>query len=142
VPTEGVKTVEFEPLTNDEFGFRGLAPVGWEELAPTKFMRGESALDQTVLIQEAAPISADVWLDSLPEQLRLDDAPQSAGSLAAGDLTWDLYAFEIQGQAADLAMTEHNGQTYMVLLVSFPGERDALYESVFLPVVEALRPIE
>jgi pimeloyl-ACP methyl ester carboxylesterase len=142
VPGAGAQTVEFEPLTSQEFGFSSLVPVGWQELTPTNYARGQSALDQTALLQEAAPVSASVLLEGLSAQFGLDAAPESAGSLQAGDLTWELYNFEVQGQAADLALAQASGQTYLILFFSAPDEHDELYQAVFMPVVEALKPLE
>jgi pimeloyl-ACP methyl ester carboxylesterase len=142
LPSEGLPPVELEPFSGDPFGFSGLVPVGWQELAPGSYMRGESALDPTALVQSGAPVPADVLLASLSERLGLDGSPESAGDVETAYLTWTLYTFEVQGQAADMALAESDAQAYLVLLVSVPGERDALYESVFLPVVEALKPLE
>jgi hypothetical protein len=142
VPGEGVQTYEFETFTSQEFGFSSLVPVGWQELTATNYARGQSALDQTALVQEAAPVSASVLLEGLSAQFGLDAAPASTGSLQAGDLTWELYNFEVQGQAADLALAQAGGKTYMILFFSAPAERDELYQAVFMPVVEALKPLE
>ena len=57
-------------------------------------------------------------------------------------LTWSLYAFEAQGLPRDVALAESEGLTLIVILRSPADERDELYEIVFLPIVDALVPIE
>ena len=60
----------------------------------------------------------------------------------ANGLTWTLYSFKVQGLSIDMALAESGGQGLVVILQSEPRERDALYEAVFLPVIDALTPIQ
>jgi pimeloyl-ACP methyl ester carboxylesterase len=142
VPTEVVEPVEFEPFTNEQMGISGIAPVGWTEAVLGVFARGSSALDVTSLIQQAAPASGETLLDLLTRQLGLDEAPESVGERVAESLTWTLYAAEVQGVLVDFALAESNELALIVLLQSAADEHDTLYETVFLPVVDALVPAE
>jgi hypothetical protein len=142
VPTEVMEAVEFEPFTNEQMGISGIAPVGWTEAVLGVFARGNSALDVTSLIQQAAPVSAETLLDVLTRQLGLDEAPESVGERVAGSLTWALYATEVQGVSVDFALAESDDLALIVLLQSAADEHDTLYETVFLPVVDALVPTE
>ena len=87
-------------------------------------------------------MTADELLGLLARQLGFDPGLESAASVESGSFVWDLYSFEYQSYRADLALAEDDGKAYFVLLVSPPDERNALYETVFLPVVDALVPIE
>ncbi len=86
----------------------------------------------------------------MTEGYGLAKRPQSTGERQANDpstgsghrLTWSLYTFEAQGLPRDLALAESEGLTLIVILRSPTDERDALYETVFLPIVDALVPIE
>jgi hypothetical protein len=73
-------------------------------------------------------------------QLGLDAAPEQVDSREANGLTWALYEIEVQGILLDLAVTENDGNSYLVLMQYPPDEREALYESVFLAAVDALQP--
>ncbi|MEP7188514.1 MAG: hypothetical protein ABI901_04885, partial [Roseiflexaceae bacterium] len=64
----------------------------------------------------------------------------AAGSRKTDSLTWSLYEFTVQGQPVDLALAEQNQKTYVVLLASETAERKALYDQLFLPVVDAYTP--
>jgi hypothetical protein len=142
VPTEDVQAVELEPFTNEEMGISGMAPAGWTEAGPGIFARGSSGLDVTTLIMQAAPGRAEDLLVTLTGQLGLDETPASAGEREANSLTWTLYDTIVQGISVDFALTESEGSALIVLLQSALDERDALYETVFLPAVDALAPIE
>ena len=142
LPAEPGKVVELEPFTNDAMGISGLAPVGWSEVGPGVFSRGNSALDVAVLIAQASPDSAQDLLNTLTGQLGLAEAPQSVGEREANDLVWTLYAVEVQAVSVDFALAESEGLALIVVLQSAPGEQNELYEAVFLPAVDALAPLE
>ncbi len=135
--------VVLEPVTFEDSGFSGLLPTGWtDELLPRNYRRGVTALDPTTLVQDAVPMTADELLDLLAMQLGLDPEMESVASVESDSRVWDLYSFEYQSSRADLALAEDGDKAYFVLLISPPDEHEALYETVFLPVVDALAPIE
>jgi hypothetical protein len=111
-------------------------------LLPRNYRRGITALDPTTLVQDAVPMTADELFDLLAMQLGLDPELESVASVESDSLVWDLYSFEYQSYRADLALAEDGEKAYFVLLISPPDEHDALYETVFLPVVDALAPLE
>jgi pimeloyl-ACP methyl ester carboxylesterase len=142
LPREAGEAV-LEPVTFEDSGFSGLLPAGWtDEALPRNYRRGLTALDPTTLVQDAVPMTADELLDLLAMQLGLDPGLESVASVESDSLVWDLYSFEYQNYRADLGLAEDGDKAYFVLLISPPDERDELYETVFLPVVNALAPLE
>jgi pimeloyl-ACP methyl ester carboxylesterase len=142
LPREAEEIV-LEPVTWEDSGISGLVPAGWsDELLPRNYRRGLTALDPTTLVQDAVPMTADELFDLLTMQLGLDPELESVASVESDSLVWDLYSFEYQSYRADLALAEGGGKAYFVLFITPPDERDALYETVFLPVVDALAPLK
>jgi pimeloyl-ACP methyl ester carboxylesterase len=141
VPVEA-GAIELEPFTNEEMGIQGLVPAGWTEVNIGVYSRGSSATDTAVLLAQAAPVGAEDLLALVSSQLGLEEPPEAVGEREANGLTWTLYAVTVLGLELDLALTESNGLALIVLLQSDPGEHEALYEAVFLPVVDALVPTE
>ncbi len=141
VPSETPELV-LEPFAHEEHGFSGLVPAGWTESAPLNYQRGQSALDPTTLVQDATDASKDELFNVLSSQLGFDPSMESVGTAEVGNFTWDFYEFQVQAYPVDLALAEEGGRSYFVLLVSPDDERDALYQKVFLPVVQALGPLE
>ncbi len=141
VPGEATELV-LEPFAHEEHGFSGLVPAGWTESLPLNYKRGQSALDPTTLVQDATDASKDELFNVLSSQLGFDAGMESVATAQVGNFTWDFYAFEVRTYPVDLALAEEGGKAYFVLLVSPEDERDALYEQVFLPVVEALGPLQ
>ena len=134
--------VALEPFSDEERGFSGLIPVGWQILATTNMARGSSALDPAYFVLEAKPGTAVALQNDLFSQLGLDPPPEPVVQQTLGDFTWDLYSFELRGSPVDLAITEDENKAYFVFLVSPPEEHEALHAQLFLPAVEALAPLE
>jgi hypothetical protein len=136
-----VTGIVLEPFADEERGFRGLVPSGWQELAPANLARGGSATDPAYFVLEAQPGTAAELFGGLAGQLGLDPGLEPTTRAEIGSLTWDLYTFEIQGYPADLALAEDGEKAYFVFLISPPDEQETLYEQLFLPAVEAMAPL-
>lgn len=137
-----IAAVTLVPFSDEQFGFSGLKPEGWNDIQIGTVARGEGFNDQTALVQLAAPlVSADQLMTLLAGQFGLGDTPESSGTREANGLTWTLYQFELLGYPSDLALAESNGTTYMIQMTSSAAERAALYEQVFLPVIDGLVPM-
>src|SRR5690606_4258356 len=130
-----------EPFTNALFAISGLRPVGWEELQPGTFGRGASALDQTVIIQQATPpgFGADTLLELLVGQLGLDGTPEQSGTYDdANGRTWSLYASEVPSFPISFAFYEGDAGLLLVILISEADQAEVLYNAVFTPALDAL----
>jgi pimeloyl-ACP methyl ester carboxylesterase len=141
IPGEAAELV-LEPFNDQERGFKGLVPLGWEALAPANLLRGNSALDPTYFVLEATPGTAAELLASLAGQLGLDPVPEPVASAETGSFMWDFYTFERRGHPADLAITEDGEKAYFVFMISAAEEHDDLYEQLFLPAVKAMAPLD
>ena len=131
--------IAFVEYSSDLFGISGLVPEGWDEAVDGVFVRGNSAADQTLIIFQGLPddVGEDFFLGILEEQLQMAEAPELTQELVVGDLTWKLYRAEGLGQRVDIGTTIDGGVIVTVVMVSSAAERDALYEAVFLPIVES-----
>ena len=142
IPSEELAAVEMEPFTNEYMGITGLAPANWAETAPGVYTRASSALDVTTLIAQAAPGTASDLLAGLLARLGAGDSGAIMTEYEADGLSWALFSLEVQPVAVDIALSEIGDQVLLVVLQSMPGERDALYESVYLPAIDALKLTE
>jgi pimeloyl-ACP methyl ester carboxylesterase len=131
-----------KPFTDEPMGLSGLVPEGWEEQFELDFRRGESALDPTRLVLGATWLPKDQLLNTLLSWLEIDEDVESVATTAVGNFTWDFYEFRAGAYPVDVALAEDNSTSYLVLLISPRDERDTLYDKVFVPVVEALAPLD
>lgn len=141
LPREATELV-LEPFTNEQKGLRGLVPAGWTQEYPLDFRRDESALDPTRLLLDATWLSKGELFNLLMSWLDVDPGVESVATAEMGNFTWDFYELEVGAYPVHLALAEEAGTSYFVLLFSPRDERDVLYQEVFLPVVEALAPLD
>jgi hypothetical protein len=134
------EAITLVPFENAQFGIAGVVPEGWTEVTAGTFSRGNSGLDQTVIIQQAAPgVTPAQLLNVLAGQLGWDAVPESTESyMDSNGRSWALYVAEVQGFSANIAFAEEEGLTFLVLLISSVEEEAMLYDDVFIPVLEAL----
>jgi len=146
VPTDDIK---LQPFTDKAYGIRGVLPAGWAKTGSGSYTRLSSRGDLTFLLMVKFPtIPLDQLLTPRLQRLGIDKLPKSAGRYEAAAFTWDLYTFEgnmpsLGGTViVDYAIAETDAGIYLVGLYASPGEYEGLHETVFLPVVDALAPLE
>jgi len=137
-------TITLKPYTSEEFRLSGVIPEGWSAAASGMVARGDSASDQTVLIQKSYPgMTLDQINSALLPQLGIGELPASLGQYGSEDFTWNLYKVEIEAPTTgifivDIAQFESGGTAYMVLLQTQAEDYDTLHEQVFIPSMQAL----
>ncbi len=146
VPTDDIK---LRPFTDEEYGIRAVLPAGWVGVGPGQFARLNSSGDLAFLVIAKLP---DVPLDQqLPLRLQglgIDELPESVARYDTPAFSWDLYAFEGRSAslggtlAVDYAIAQTDDGTYLAGLYSVPHEYESLHQAVFLPVLDALAPLE
>ena len=135
-------TVAFEDFTEDFLGLTisGLAPAGWELIQPGTWARGESGLDQTVLVQQAVPalgVSAQFFLEFFESQFGIEDPFELRSEVPSPGGRWDGYVGSFDSFVVDVAVRESEEILALVVLVTDQDEHDALFGAVLGPVLEA-----
>ena len=147
-PADVATSVVLVPFNDYLYGVEGLAPEGWSPLEYGILLRGESATDATVFLQQAAAgATAAEAVSAFVADLQLDGPPPAGDTIETDQLTWTQYSFETQaaqfgGQLmrGEAALAESEFGVFVVGLIATPEEIDALAESVFLPAVQAFLP--
>jgi pimeloyl-ACP methyl ester carboxylesterase len=131
------------PFTSEAFGIQGVAPEGWLSIDAVG-VHARSALNDVSLMQQSSVgLSVDQMLSFLAGTMGLEETPESTGTREANGLTWTLYEGGFGGKAMDMALTaDVGGRVHLVVMASPASKRDAYYEHVFLPAVDALRLAE
>ena len=136
--------VELAPFTNSQMGLSGQAPANWRTVGALQGFYSPSgqATDPTQLLIEALPTTADQFLQMINSNLANQGVTLSptGEKRATPNLTFTLYAASAGLSKIDMALASSGGNIYVVLLQSSLGEHDALYQAVFLPVMNALKP--
>lgn len=134
------------PLSLDKtkvFGVSVNAPEDWYNIGDGFFFRGNSSLDITQIGIVRARLTAEELKDwfslGIYGYRGLDAAPLKTSLREANGLTWTLYTATSNGRPVDIAMTDYKGNSLVVLLFSHSDEHDALYQTVFLPMVDSAK---
>ena len=126
-------------------GLSARVPKDWLTETDGFYVRGNSPLDitQIGILPVPGTSSEDVlkWLSMKAWGYRgLDAAPVWAGQRHANGLDWTLYTSSSYGRPVDIAMADHGKSSIVVLAFSNIDEHDALYKTVFLPIVDSVSP--
>jgi pimeloyl-ACP methyl ester carboxylesterase len=129
--------VELEPFTSANGSYSAVKPVGWTEVLAGTFARG--GLDQTALTFQIIPgASVEMAIPLISTQFGID--ADTAVTRETDALTWTLLQGEFQGFAVLVALADDGRQAYLIVMVADPAERDAISESIFVPVIDSFRP--
>lgn len=134
------------PFSDEGFQVEGLIPENWTTAGPGIYLRPGLPTEPAVLLIQSAPMAVEALGSLVAAQLSLDALPESSGTRSTAALDWTLYEAEVSapglGAVAVLfAFAEQESTSYVVLFQSKPDEIEALRESVYHPVLDALKPI-
>lgn len=126
--------VEFTPFFDNDMGLRGVIPQGWSEASPGVYT--DASMTRALVIQSFGGTMQDA-VDLLSAQTGI--VPIPAASVMAGSYSWTMYQLSLQGASFDIALTVSGSRVIIVGLQVLPSEREQLYETILLPVIEALQ---
>jgi pimeloyl-ACP methyl ester carboxylesterase len=118
-------------------------PEDWYPTDDGFFVRGSSAFD----ITQAGAFQSELTVEELKDYFSsssngyrgLDGAPTEAGTRNAHGFSWKMYIATFNGRPVDIAMATDGGASLVVMMFSHPDEHEALYRTVFLPMVDSAR---
>jgi hypothetical protein len=138
VPYTGDPPLELE--TKDAWGVSVEGPADWFYFGGI-FIRGNSPLDTTLVgvFQDVrTPEELVDWFSLSAYGYRgLDSAPAKVGQHQANGFNWSLYVSSSNGRPVDVAMADYGATSLVVVMFSNMDEHEALYNTVFLPMVDS-----
>ncbi len=141
VPYTGEPPIELE--SKRVSGVTVNVPSGWFRTDDDFFVRGNSAFDITQVTAFRANVSVQELVDYFSSGLNgyrgFDSAPQAAGTRSANGYLWTLYTSSSNGRPADIAAANDGPQSLMIVMFSHADEHEALYNTLFLPMIDSTR---
>jgi pimeloyl-ACP methyl ester carboxylesterase len=138
--------IALEPTVIDLYRINSLIPTDWSKAEFGFYNRNNLFGDITqVGIQRAAVPEAEWanWLVSNYAGTRGFDGPAIRDDQRrVNGLSWNLYKTSSQGNPIDLAFAKSGNETFMILLISYENEHNALYQTVFLPIIDSVTSSE
>ncbi len=139
IATATTVSIDLETFTSETGGFTAVKPKNWKEAAPNTFGRGSNPLDVAAISYQVLPGgNVDLVLPILSAQFGIKS--DTAVTREANGLKWRLVSGELQNIPVDLALTDSNGKVYMILMLGNAEDKDALYEALFIPAIDAFKP--
>lgn len=139
VPYTGNPALELKTVTS--YGIKMSIPKDWQEAGEGFYYRGNSPFDITEVGILVLPVSIgniEEYFSSKVNGYRGLDGPLiPAGERSANGFTWQLYTSSSYGRPVDIAMVEDRGWSIIVMQFCNQDEHDALYRTVFLPIVDS-----
>ena len=133
-PPLALKTIKASGLSID-------VPSEWLSLGWGFYYRGNSPFDITeagILRIPASSQDIESWFSLKAYGYRGLDSPLiPAGTRQANGLAWRLYTSSSYGRPVDIAMADDGGWSDVILLFCNQDEHDALYQTVFMPMIDS-----
>ena len=142
IPGEPPPPLALVPFTEEILGttVSGVAPADWTELTAGTYIRGESAIDQTAILQQVFPfVGPDELVNLFADQFSMTQGPDRTGTSESPLGVWQLYRGDAEGFSVDMAAIDLGNSTAVILIISDASERDRLLGELLLPAVEAFR---
>jgi pimeloyl-ACP methyl ester carboxylesterase len=143
LPYTGSPPVELKDAATG--GISAQVPRGWTSLGDGFYLRGNSPFDITQVGITSVPGTTSAallnWISMKAWGYRgFDSAPVWTSQRQANALDWNLYTSTSYGRPVDIAMADHNGGSIVILVFSNIDEHDAIYRTVFLPILDSVGP--
>ncbi|MGA7607977.1 MAG: alpha/beta fold hydrolase, partial [Anaerolineales bacterium] len=139
VPYTGSPALPLKTVTTN--GINVDVPEGWHKDNSGLYDRDNSPFDTTVVGLLKVPVSTSNIEKMFSLQaygyLGLDGPLTEVGQRHANGLNWKLYTSSSYGRPVDVAMVDKGNSSIVVMQFSNQDEHDALYQTVFLPMVDS-----
>ena len=141
VPYTGTPPLELE--NQRVYGVNVNVPKDWFSFGDGFFVRGSSPFDITQVTAFRADISVQDLVDYFSSSINgyrgFDGAPVMAGTHEANGYLWNLYQATSNNRPVDVAAVDDGGSSIVIVMFSHPDEHEALYRTVFLPMVDSAK---
>ncbi len=142
IPGEPPPPLALIPFTAEVLGttVSGVVPEDWTELTAGTYIRGESAVDQTAILQQVFPfVGPDDLVNLFADQFNMSQGPDRTSTRESPLGTWQLYRGEAEGFSIDMAALDLGPETSVIIVISDASERDRLLGELLLPAIDAFR---
>jgi hypothetical protein len=141
VPYTGEPPLELE--SKRVSGVTVNVPSNWFRTDDNFFVRGNSVFDITQVTAFRANVSVQDLVNYFSSGLNgyrgFDGAPVASGTRSANGYQWTLYTSSSNGRPADIAAANDGSQSLVVVMFSHADEHEALYNTLFLPMIDSAR---
>lgn len=139
IPYTGDPALELKTVT--AYGLKMRVPKDWWDMGGGFYYRGNSPFDITEIGILTIPTDIQNIQDYFSLKANgyrgLDGPLMPAGERQGKTFNWQLYTSSSYGRPVDIAMVEDRGWSIVVVQFSNKDEHEALYRTVFLPMIDS-----
>ncbi len=139
VPYTGEPALLLQNVTAN--GYRVSVPRDWQTDGDGYYYRNNSPFDITEVglfrVRGSIASIEEHFGSQLNGYRGLDGPLMPAGERQTDDFNWQLYTSSSYGRPVDIAMAEDRGWSIVVVQFSNKDEHEALYRTVFLPMIDS-----
>ena len=141
VPYTGNPPLELEKQR--VYGVNVDVPKDWLSFGDGFFARVNSPFDITQVTAFRANITVQDLVDYFSSSINgyrgMDGAPVMAGTREANGYVWTLYHTTSNDRPVDVAAVDDGNTSIVIVMFSHPDEHEALYHTVFLPMIDSAK---
>lgn len=146
LPYTGETPIPLEEQRDETQKLLTKIPQGWTKIDDNVYARQNGFNDVVQISVSQSTFTKERLIDSYAANFNngagFDEPAVLQGTEKYNNIEWSLYKAKSGALMIDMAFAKNGKQTMMVILVCFPDEHDGLYRMVFLPVIEATRPLK
>ncbi len=143
---DGSTPIDLVEFNDSVYGVRGLAPAGWKkDLAEGFYGRHAYLFDVTQIQASAASAPKSMVLAELKsnfEKSGVIGTPEVVDTRSANGYAWTVYGTKLNGEPIFIALAQAEDRTLILIMVVSAPEREAFYNGLFIPMLNALLPAE
>lgn len=143
IPYDGKQPVPVVPMNDSSLHLKGVIPARWKKsVLYSVYSRHAYLFDPTLVEFESFSAAKGPALTVLSQTFAdrgFEIAPRKISTRSANGLSWTIYQSKFNGEPVLLALVQINSQqTLAFLMVVSAPERDAFYNGLFIPMLDAL----
>ena len=127
--------ITLTPFDNANASVKGVIPNTWKKVGDIAYT---NAAGDLAILQFASSRTRAETITYLKQQFSISE-PTAAGDRSSQGNTWSLYTVDFQGSPGNLGLAESGGKTLVVLLISTSSTQKKLYDTLFIPALDALQ---
>jgi pimeloyl-ACP methyl ester carboxylesterase len=146
LPYDGKQPIAVSESSDTVNGVQGVTPDGWKKKLPDGiYMRHAYLFDVTQVQATAYNSTKKIVLEQLEKSFQkegLSETPRVIDTRVVNKLTWTVYATKFNGEPVIMALAQTStGRTMVLTMVVSAAERDAFYNGLFIPMLNAMLPL-
>ena len=147
LPYDGIEPVTVVEMSDSANRLQGIVPAGWKkQLASGAYLRRAYLFDPTLVQTLSFNFAKNEVLDALASSFQdngFELKPQRISTRVVNGLSWSIYASKFNGEPVIVGLAQVNTRRTLglIMVVSAP-EKDAFYNGLFLPMLDAIVPLQ